>query len=244
MYAHKINQSGNVLFLILIAVALFAALSYAVTQSSRSGGSNADKEKTDLQLNVIADYASDLRVAVTRIMAAGCSDQMINTTSPSWSQPWPYTNERAPADESCNIFSPKGGGVVWQKPAQLSRDTGAIEYVISGSMNVSNVGTGQNEMLFFAQVPRQACLDVNTKLGISNPSGNPPYDSFGNSLGPPCPNYMCFGDGTHNSPDMYYVIAGDVAGASTTAELRGRTEGCFHNTNGNKYYYYSVLLAR
>ena len=60
-------QSGNVLFMILIAVALFAALSYAVTSSSRSGGNNASRESLQIEGAQIAQYVTGIQNSIMRM---------------------------------------------------------------------------------------------------------------------------------------------------------------------------------
>ena len=61
------GQSGNVLFLILIAVALFAALSYIATQSNRSSG-GVQNEKEQLVLSEFFNQAMALRSNTARFM--------------------------------------------------------------------------------------------------------------------------------------------------------------------------------
>lgn len=61
------RQRGNVLFLILIAVALFAALSYAVTKST-SGGGNADSETQQIDIAVYNQNIALLRTTIQRMM--------------------------------------------------------------------------------------------------------------------------------------------------------------------------------
>src|SRR5690348_16442752 len=62
------SESGNVLFLILIAVALFAALSYAVTQSSRSGSGEATSEKSLISGAQITQYPAGVRTDIIRMV--------------------------------------------------------------------------------------------------------------------------------------------------------------------------------
>ena len=66
-------QRGNALFLILIAVALFAALSYAVTRSGRGGG-GIDRENTHLANARLDSLAAEAKAAISRLMMfEGCS---------------------------------------------------------------------------------------------------------------------------------------------------------------------------
>lgn len=241
------RQNGNVLFLILIAVALFAALSYAVTQSTRSGSGNTDKEKSELDVNTMMQYGVDLRTAVTRLLAGGnCTDETISFESPNWTNAGDYVNASAPPNKSCHMFDPAGGGVSWQKPPKSSQDVGGTEYAISGNMGVFNVGLDDcdhTDMMMFVPVSKAMCISINTRLGITNPSGNPPAAATLPFLGPPPAGYMAIGwDGGGGS---HYRCGYHLGYDSNSAqEVRGKLEGCFTDADRGLYYFYEVLLAR
>lgn len=70
------NESGNALFLILIAVALFAALSYAITQSGRGGG-NVTQQTALITAGQVTEQPADVRSATTRMILTGITGTSI-----------------------------------------------------------------------------------------------------------------------------------------------------------------------
>ena len=77
------HERGNVLFLILIAVALFAALSYAVTQSTRGGG-NADDETSLISSASLTQYPASLKTSILRMsISGGIGDDELMFNPPS-----------------------------------------------------------------------------------------------------------------------------------------------------------------
>jgi type II secretory pathway pseudopilin PulG len=75
---HTTNKSaGNVLFLILIAVALFAALSYVVTQSTRTSGRDVTAEKAKLVAARYLQKINEYVVAINRLKLSGSYDQVL-----------------------------------------------------------------------------------------------------------------------------------------------------------------------
>ncbi len=69
-------QSGNILFLILIAVALFAALSYAITSSTRNGGSNISEDQAKLYASQLLQTVQSMKTAHDRLKYSEGYDQV------------------------------------------------------------------------------------------------------------------------------------------------------------------------
>tara|TARA_B100000686_G_C16783272_1_gene973437 strand:- start:2209 stop:2925 length:717 start_codon:yes stop_codon:yes gene_type:complete len=110
------GEAGNALFLILIAVALFAALSYAVTSSGR-GGSGIDREEAELKLAEVHNYISSIQTGVQRLLLRGCRPEQLDFGNTVWSQGSgnliapPDHNPHAPDDHRCDLFHQDGAGL-------------------------------------------------------------------------------------------------------------------------------------
>ncbi len=111
------RNSGNVLFLILIAVALFAALSYVVTQSSRTSGGSLSDEKIRLGASAMGQYVTLLRKEVLELMIVNkCSIENLDWRNDYWKRldGTPSEGIQHPPvspKEGCAVFSDYGGPV-------------------------------------------------------------------------------------------------------------------------------------
>ena len=236
------TQSGNVLFLILIAVALFGALSYAVTQSTRTGG-NADSETSRLTASEILNYANTINTSIVRMQALGCSAAEISFENNA--NPGDYVNPNAPSDNSCHVFDAQGGGAPYQKISSdwldesNSANPGYEEFLVSGKVEVSGIGVltgGPEDMDLTFLLPylkRGVCDAINESLNMAHSSGNPPVEN------------------ADAWRDPFEQFAGTYGGVHIRTLGDGQSptgyEGC-REGNGNPpsgtYFFYKVLIPR
>ncbi len=176
-------QRGNILFLILLAVVLFAALTYAITGSQRGGVKDISDEKADLLASQIIQQATNIQQAVLRLKTTGgCTDAQISF-QPTASTPRSYANANAPADKHCHIFDPAGAGVPFQEPPAEAFDpalsgqtyySGATNFfghfLISKNIYIPRLGTdggptGTDLVILYPYLRSAVCTKINQKLG-------------------------------------------------------------------------------
>ncbi len=103
------DEFGNALFLILIAVALFAALSYAVTNSGRGGG-GIDREQNEILAAQLLNQAAAMRTQYQRLQIIGQYDQILFNDTTENTNGTCYTGDQTTAGcLTVGLFAPNDG---------------------------------------------------------------------------------------------------------------------------------------
>lgn len=228
----KKNEGGNVLFLILVAVALFAALSYIVMSSSRSGSGSVSRETAHLEASNYLQYGVEIRVGIQRMQISNnvpdWQFDLWSPLNPTWANGSCLTNR-------CKLFHPEGGAAVRRlMPVDTSAAgaTPGMDTLRFYAAGVRDVGTSEPDLLMHhSYLTKKACQIINQKMGVfPTDEIDPPVDSLGTSVA-----YW-------NDLTAFPTTTKEFGGASNTM-LAGKTDFCFQHTGG-AYIYMKVILER
>jgi len=229
------TQNGNAIALILIAVALFAALGYAFSNTSRTSTSFITDEEVHAYANQIIAYGTDVKSAVQRLQLRGCDDTQINfENSISLIN---YTNTTpSPTDRSCHVFDNNGGGLQFQQPNNTASEPNFIgNLAITGHGETCADATCSDlfiaiELSNTANTAAQAdriCANINEKLGHSATLKD-----------------ETFGDDTQTSPPWQFTGTYNYADTINVTEINGLKNYCVRSTGADNITYHQILIAR
>lgn len=249
-----VSEDGNVLFLILIAVALFAALSYAVTQSSRSSGSGAQDSTSLIQSSQITQYPSSVKTSVLRMQVSNG----IRAEELAFNPPSDFSS--LSSNPTYAVFHPDGGGATYKHKVTVGQnEVGPWRYLYTEIENIGdgdgtiNNGPGDEIIAILPNIPKAICEKLNDNFNLKKPDNaditlGSDYSSAVSSS--PKTISDTNGDGQVDSPTSSAIT--EVIGKSgNTPELTGQAFGCFQNsggtswnTGGTEYAYYHVIVER
>jgi len=241
------NTRGNALFLILIAVALFAALSYAVTNSGR-GGSGIDDEKAGLLASEALQWFATVQHEFTRM-------QMLDNIQIDGFDFNPPAHGRATrcSSDDCRFFENLGGPARLfsiADPAFYQNGEGSCTGVPTygdgpqshAMASVRRIeGLGRNDLgdvyISIECVSQDVCRAINRLNGISNPSSIPSDPSNRHEY-----NFSGIADG--DFPEPATGTNSNVGDEDT--RLRGKSIFCHFNGShgGTRTELVMVLAAR
>lgn len=242
------SEHGSILFIILIGVALFAALSYAVVGSMRSGAGNASssmtEEKMNLALTELRSAVVDARTAIQAMTISGYALDQVDAYAegPTGVQYYPWSNPLCTKDD-CKLYSPSGGGLKFFLFSKIYPQFSGVPNIVDGFQYPQGLywtwwaykGTLQADIIYRVKITKAFCNFINKKNGITAD-----IDSFPSSGA--ATEYQLGGHFTSLAASHYYSFTGD---GGDEPYLLGKSDGCYLATGTpNEYRYVALVYAR
>lgn len=235
---HRAHERGNALIYVLIAIVLFAALSFTFsrqTDTSEAGG--LDAQKAELYATQLITYAANAKQAYDKMDFSGIQLGDIDFTLPADS-----TFNDAPTIKK--FFHPDGGGFNLETLPDEVAVSGVTDPVPGWYMgrfnNVEWTASTETDIILTAYgIKQPVCEDINEKI-----TGDKTIPSIGNALKEVLvPKTV--GGITNFTTGANKDLTTDPAASSPVAicpECHNRATLCVEN--GEIYAFYSVIADR
>lgn len=241
-------RAGSVFFIILLAIGMFAALSYAVLNGSRTSTSGMSAESAKIAAQEIIAYGDTVARSVQMLRLKGCATEEISfagnksTSRRKNGSNFNYTNSNSSADYACYVFRLEGGKV---NPTTLNSGYIDSSLIANATWMDSNswrviaarvyptwtdpTGPESTDLVMtLGRLTPEVCMKINDILGVTNPGGAPPVDSYS------CDTQIYTGT---------FPACADPIG--DIPELEGKTAFCSGSSNnGLMYHFFRVLVTR
>ncbi len=242
MKMRRNKETGSVLFYILLAIALMAALHFFFSRSQGPSSSLAGKGNAKTAASQIIEYSHQLEASVQKIISSGYSEGQISFNSSNG----PLYDVAQCPDDGCKVYK-KVPYVIpdtnWLDTSQ-SASSRFKEWYATAQTCVVGIGTGGNGcqsdpnsakdlVVFLLYLKKDICMEINKSLNIPNNSDDAPTFSGGSAF--------------HTT---YQRFAGGFVGTSgkVTPAIARASSGCLKSLSSTppsgSYFFYKVLLAR
>lgn len=221
-------ENGNVLFLILIAVALFAALSYAVSTSSQVSPGGQGNEKGGIQAAQINIFPTVVRSQILRMVVKN-----IDVTELEFNPPSTFGTI---SDTDLAVFHPDAGTPYARTDPAVMANELQGDWYFNMNFEINNIGSstpgslsGNDIVAFLPGVKQNVCLRVNQENAVD--------------LIPSVSSSSYLSDAMEMMDDSYTPPSTETdIGDGVLTELSGKSFGCFEEANSSTYIYYFALI--
>jgi hypothetical protein len=222
------GQSGNVLFYILIAIVLIAAVTVAMKRGGGEG-SNIDNEQAVIAASQVKQYASSLERGVDIMLHNGISESDIRFAYPDAPAAYGTITDKPERQE----FAKEGGAVDYQSAVNNANDGSAWEFYATSHAPETGAPDKAALMAVLPNIDEAVCRKINAMIGYTEQ---------------PVDDGACVYTGaTGRFAGSYDDSGGANTFDETTFSVKPATEACVRcgaTASDYTYHYYHVLIAR
>lgn len=224
-------EHGGAIFYILFAIAMIAALTFALNKGSKMSGSTLSGDKSRLAAQEIISFAETVASTVDKLKLRGFTDTQISFENNLHTV---YTNANC-TQTACKVFAIGGGSLNYTAPNagwlddSYSTQSHYGKWFFTGNLNIDGTRTTETDLvLMLPYVAKEVCEKINETLDLAAPTVT---DSFSGTV------------------DYFNGAAGDYTAAAapnigdTATSYSGKKLFCFKSA-ANEYQVVQVLINR